>query len=366
MSTSLYLRDPAGVLQTVYTGYIRLEYARAENKTGWMYAEFDPNTIDTTLFKLDGRLEPWRQVGANAPYLDGESVFFIRRTGFKVDSTGAELFRVYAEDANTLLDGRIVAYASKSAQAEQTDYADDLCKVIVGQNLGSTATDTARSLASYLTIQAEASLAPSITVAFAWRNVAAVLQDICAMSFQAGTYLVYDVIYTSATTLEFRTYTGQRGINHGKTSAQPVVISRERRNLEQPEWYEDHEAEKTYIYAGGQGVEASRVIKTATNATTSGASPFNRRELFIDARNTSTDAAIQTEANAALQDNRLRRVLTGNLLDTEGCVDGVDYRYGDIVYAEYRGQGFDAHINALHVVITAGVETRTNQIRGEA
>jgi hypothetical protein len=366
MATQFYLRDPAGNLLTIFQNLARAEYARAENKTGVMYLDFDPSSVETSLFSLDCRLEPWRQVGNNPPYLDGESVFFIRSWGWKINSAGVEVLRVTAYDANYLLDGAIVAYAAGSVQADQTDQADDMMKVVVRQNRGSTAVDTTRSLAAYLTVEADRSAAPSITKAFSRRNVMAVLQDIAAESFQAGTYLVFDTVYTSPSMLEFRTFTGQRGINHGRTSGDTVVISRERLNLEEPEYIESHADEFNYIYAGGQGTGSDRTICTAQNTASMGVSPFNRREAWVDARNTSVTASIQSEANAALQEKRMRRTLTGNIIDTEGCQDGVHYRYGDIVFAEYRGQGFDAHINFMRVVIENGQETRENQIRAEA
>jgi hypothetical protein len=374
MTTQFYLRDPQGNLLTIFQNLVRAEYARGENKTGYMYLDFDPSSIDATLFRLDARIEPWRTIGGLAPYLDGETVFFVRKWGWSMDASGREIFRIYAEDANYLLDSRIVAYDSTSAYAnsDSTDQGDDLMKGLVRQSLGVDATDTARRINTWLTVAADLSLAPGITKAFARNLISTVLNEIAAESFQQGTYLVYDIVYTGPTTLEFRTYTTQRGNNHGRTSGQTVVISRERKNFEEPSFVEDHENEITYVYAGGQDTGANREVLTATNTVAVGQSPFNRRELWVDARavdnpdKTKMTAAIQSEANAALQENRARKTLTGRIIDTEGCQDGVHYRYGDIVYAEYRGQGYDAHINMLHVTIEGGRETRENQIRAEA
>jgi hypothetical protein len=360
MSTQLYMRTPAGALQTVISNFSRLEYMRAENKTGWLTLDLDPNSVNTGLFTLDTRLETWRQVGAYAPYLDGETVFFVRKWGWKIDSSGRELFHIEAKDANYLLDGTNIAFASGSTSASMTAAADNMIKSIAALNWGG---GTHNDLSAYLTIQASVAAAPSITKEFSHRQMSTVCQDICSESFQQGTYLCYDMVYTGPTVLELRTYTGQRGINHGKASGQTVTISRERGNLVEPEFYEDHSAEFTYIYAGGQGTGADRTIKTAAATITT---PFNRRELFVDARNTSTDNAIQSEANAALRQNRARRVLTGKIVDTPGCIDGVNYRWGDVVYGEYRGQGFDGHIDTMQVTIENGRETRTNQFRAEA
>ncbi len=365
MSTSLTLRDPAGNILTILNHFSRLEYIRSLNMTGWMRLDLDPRSVDQGMFRLDCRLEPWRTVGALQPYLDGESVYFIRRISYKIDSNGRELLSIYALDANYLLDGRIVAYAAGSAQGEKTAACDDMMKAIVRENLGSSATDTTRSLATYLTVAADLTQCASITKAFSHRQVSTVLQDLASDSYVSnGVTLAYDIVYTSPTMLEFRTYANRRGVNHNANSAQPVIISRERRNLEEPEIIEDHIDARTYIYAGGTGEGSTRVIKTAAAATELlSATPFSRRELWVDARQ-DAEAAVQSEANVALQYNRYKMSLDGKIVDTDGCQDGVHYRYGDTVYAEYRGIGFDnAHFGAMHVTIENGRETRENKLR---
>jgi len=371
MSTQLRVRNPQGNLLASYSDYVKLEYARGHNKTGWMRADFSPNAVNPDYFRLDTRLEPWRQIDGQTPYLDGETIFFVRKSGYTINASEQEVFRVYGYDANYLLEGRTVAFYSGSAQASKSGPADDLMKEIVteqllGDNLYPSLYRSLNSWGDYFAVQTNLSAAPSVPKEFAWRQVSEVLPELAAASARLGTYLVYDTVYATESRLEFRTYTGQRGVNHGNTSGQRVVISRERRNLEQPEYYEDYTNQVTYSYAGGQGVGPSREIVSLVDQPELERSPFNWREIFQDARNSDTTAGITSEAYNILQENRVRKVLTGKILDTAGCQDGVHFRYGDIVYAEYRGHGFDAHIDAMHVTIEGGRETRVNQIRGEA
>jgi len=364
MSTEVYFRTPDGILLTVINNYVRLEYARGEGQVGYLYLDVDPAHFDEKLLQLNARLEPWRTVGANPPYLDGETVYFLQDWGWVMGSDGSETLRLECLDANMLLDHKIIAYAAGSSDAEQTDEIDDMAKDIVRHNLGADCTDTLRNLGiGVLTVQADATAGTSITKGFARRKVLTVLQELAAESLQKALYMTFDIVYTGATTLEFRVYTGQRGINHGRTSASPVVISRERLNFEEPALWERHSQEHNYIYAGGQGVEAARVVKTASTAAALG---INRREYWIDARMSDLDAAVQSEADGALYEHRNRKTLTGRIVDTAGCQDGVNFRWGDLVYAEYRGMGYDAHLDVMHVTCTMGTETRDNQIRGEA
>jgi hypothetical protein len=363
MATHINWRDPLGNLLTIITQYSSLDYIRAENKVGWLTLEINPTLIPTSFLAVNARLEPWRSVGAYSPYLDGESVFFLRNWTYAIDDAGQEVLRLSAFDANYLLDSRIVAYAAGSAQAERTNEIDDMMKSIVRDNLGVDATDTLRNLSPYLTVQVDVSAAPSTTKAFSRRNVLVVLQELADIAFKLGTYLAFDIVYTGSTTLEFRTFTGQRGVNLGRTSANTLVVSRERRNLESPQLIEDHETEENYIYAGGQGTETDRVIKTAYTTTALG---LNRRELFVDAAMSELETSVQAEADAALFDYRAKKTLIGRIVDTTGCRYGVHYHFGDLVYAEYKGQGYDAHIDAVHITVQDGAEIIDTQIRASA
>jgi hypothetical protein len=365
MSIQLHIRDAFGTMLTSMADYVRLEYIRSEGKVGWLQLDLDPSAVDERIWRLDNRIEPWRQVGANTPYLDGETVFFVRQWGWKIDQAGREVYRIKAYDPNFILSGRIDAYPSGNDAARIiATKADNAIKDVISDNLGATSTDTARNMASFMTIAGDLGLGPNIDKEFSHRVILDVLQEICENSKQAGTYLTWDIVYTSPTMLEFRTYTGQRGLDHGSTSGQPVIVSRNARNLEEPEAYEDHSNEYTYIYAGGQGVGVSRVEKTAAS-NNQYLSPFNRRELWIDARQSSLDDSVTAEAKAGLSANAYKQVFAGRIIDTDGCQYGVHYRFGDIVWAEYRGKGYSAHISTIHVTMEEGRETFENLLSVE-
>ena len=132
-------------------------------------------------------------------------------------------------------------------------------------------------------------------------------------------------------------------------------------NLEQPTITKNFEA-PNYIYAGGQGEGAARVIKTASDTAAMGYSVFNRIELFQDATNAKTDDAVQAEAYSTLLENRWKINMSGKIIDTDGCMYGVDYRFGDKVIFEYEGEAHEAHIDAIHVTVERGVETVDNHV----
>lgn len=363
---SVVFRNPMGVELATLRDYTRLEYARKECEFGVMDLTLPADDLDKDMLMLDARLEPWVRVGSKK-FLDGESVFFLR--DWKYQNAGGErTWQLKAFDANYLYDGAIVAYNSGNAYTEKVDYADDLIKAIARENLGALATDTTRNLSAWFTIAADLGLAAQSHKAFSRRQLLTVFQELAEESRQRGTYLTFDTVYTSPTQLTLKTYTGSRGVDHSADSGDPVKISEDSGTLVDPELDEDHAEEHNYIYAGGQGVGAARAIATASDAERMGASPFNRREFFVDGRNAPTDDAdyLASEAQAALRAARAKKVLTGKIVDTEGLVYGIHYGFGDILSATCQGVTFDAHLDTIHVTVEGGVITRDNRIRGES
>src|SRR5512139_513283 len=98
---------------------------------------------------LDGLVEVWFRGKL-------EAVGFIRKVAKYDGASGMELTRIVAYTGNYILAGRIVAYAAGSAQARMTDYADDMMKEVVTDNLLGDATG-ARNI-SGLSLSAAAQL----------------------------------------------------------------------------------------------------------------------------------------------------------------------------------------------------------------
>lgn len=357
----LLLRDPFGNLLAPLDGFIDLDYARIVNGIGALTVNL-PKQYDQYLFssgdvRVDNRIDVLRRVGSGAYYLDTDAQWLVRRGVKKLTGNGQRLTTIQAECANSLLKRRIVAYASGAAQADKTGFADDLMKAIIRENFGSLATDTARSIATYLTTQADLGVGGSVSKAFSRRKVLQVLQELALMSFQAGTYLAFDVISTSPSTFEFRTYINQRGIDHRwPGGSNPVILGAEFGNLTNIERGYDHIDEVTYAYAGGQGTGASRAIGTSTDATRVGSSPLNRCEYFTDARASTTAAQLTDEADSALRNGNVRQVFSADFIDTPQVTYGLHVNFGDQVTAVFEGESIDCRVNKIRVSVRNGVE----------
>jgi hypothetical protein len=359
-------RDPTGTPEiATFREFVRVEWSRKENEVGVLDIDLPP-IYDLSIFKLDGRLEIWREV-AGRLFLEGETIFFLRDWQYSTAS-GQKTLHLKGFDANYLLGyngvGRIVPY-NDLAYVEKVATCDDMMKDIVRENMGALALDTTRDLSTYLSVEVDRGLAYPVHKAFAQQCLLNIFQELATVSLQGLLYLAFDIVYTGPVMLEFRTYVGQRGNDHRCTSDQPVIINQASKSLEDPVLDFDHTDEVSFVYAGGAGTEALRPIDSMGDANRIGLSPFNRREQFVDASQTEDADELRTETLTALAKGRPKKVLTGKIIDTDQLLYGLHYGFGDIVVAEYDGYSFDAHLDTIHGIYENGVVVMDNHIRGE-
>lgn len=265
-----------------------------------------------------------------------------------------------------VLDGRIVAYAAGESQSAKSDYADDLIKAVIRENLDSSASDSDRDLSSYnFSVQIDTSAGASVDRRFAWRNVLDTCRAFADESTQAGTRLYFDVVpyWVSETMyLQFRTYTGQRGQDRTYASNAPLIFGADYGNLKDPRLVYDYWDERNYVYAGGQGLGDQRLVEEQSDADRIAISPWNRRELFASVTNEQSASEIQSSAKAALDANKPRLRFSAELLSVPGAVYGEDWGYGDAVALTYRGKQFNGHIDTLRLTYRPGHEKITAKV----
>ena len=363
------LLSPSGVYIKDLSTFSMLQWARAENKVGvaelWMPAEL----IDPSFLQVDQILEIERNGGVL-----NETAYFLRFAEYYEQADGTEMVHLLGYDLNYLLDGRIIAYAAGSSQGDKTDYADDMMKEYVDENLVNP-TDSDRDVPN-ITVASDLSLGPEINMAMARDNVFDALTDIVEVSNNQGTYLAFDVVRASRNSWQFRTYTGQRGQDHSQGgSAGLRLVGPQYGNLKNAKIILfDRREERNVAYAGGQGEGTAREVEEVEDTTRSSASQYNRREVWVDARNVDlgdTDA-LQDRGNLALEKYRPVQTLTGDIVDTKGFRFGIHYGFGDLVTATAFGYTVNCHIDKISAVVKpaaasgAGqVETITTSLRGE-
>ena len=294
-----------------------------------------------------------------------DTVFLINRYSQEIQGGSLPFYRIAAEPFVSITKRRVVANAADSAQASKTAKGDDMMKAIMREQFGASATDVTRDLSAYLAIDADTGAGVSMSKAFARRNVYTVLQEIMQAQAQAGTRIYFDITYdTTLGKATFRTYSGQRGADHSRTSGAPVTFSYQRDNMQNPSLTYDFTAEINYVYALGQGTGAERLQATASDATRMAVSVYNRREDAYDARSFSAVAGLGDEANSALWAGRPRRNINGTLLSIPDTTFGIHWGLGDLVSAEFGTVQQDCIVESISIQLNNGAEVVTGVARG--
>lgn len=362
------LYDPTGLnLLAVLDGFSVLDYALIVNGVGALTITL-PADYDSFLFSSndvipDNRIIVSRAIGGDAFTIDGDACWFVRRGRKILSDKGQRTTIINAVHANHLLKRRIVAYAAGSAEADKTDFADDMIKAIARENLGTLATDTTRSIATYLSIAADIGAAQSISKAFARRNVLDLSREIAEASYQAGTFLAFDIVSTSPESLTLNTYIEQRGSDRRfPVGNNPLIFGTEYGNVGSAERDSDRTEEITFGYAGGLGVGSGRTIGTASDVTRIAASPFNRIEQFFDGRTSDVQATLDNDADSLVASGQPRSNFTGKITQTDGSIYGLNYNYGDYITAVFENESIDARLNRVRVQVRDGKETIDAQV----
>lgn len=333
----------------ILTAFNRLEYVRAENKVGTLVMTLPRELLDFDDFQVGDMFEIFCERGG-APTLENATAYFLQDWQFFADESGEEFIDLLAYDAMWLLDTAIISDDADSTYTNVTDYPDDMMKAIVRRYLGP---DYVIDASQYkMEVDPDYSRGGStITKEFAWRNVLSVLQEIADQAFENGVYLVFDVKRDAVGEFRFRTFIGQRGQDHGITSDDPRLVGRQYGNLAQARFGEFHSQERNSALVGGQGEGEERITASVDVDEFIKASKWNRREIFVDARDFELTDSLEAEGKAALIEYRPRRVLEGTLKDTPGMRFRVHYNWGDIVAVEAFGYHLDCHVTAVRVVV---------------
>lgn len=356
--------DPLGQHLWLSRDYIRVEGAVAVNNVSAITLYLPGQNYSRDDFPIDGVVELWRSPIGQQPTLFLERLWFIRER-YKEIKGGQRVWKIVAYDLMYILGdpggqaGRVIAYNAANAFTSKLDEADNMCKAIVRENLGTLATDTDRDLSAYLSVEADTSLAPIVRKEFARRVVLAALQEIAQASFDDGTYLAFDIVCVTPPSVgtmsfEFRTYTGQRGQDHRSSSGDPILLGPDFGNMDNIIDGVSHTTEHNYVYVLGDSVGDVVAVLPAFDLARIGFSPFNRREYVQNADSTFDLEALQNEADAALKAGRPQHILSGTYLDTDQARFGEAWGYGDYLTSQVDGESFDCRNEAIGFTITLG------------
>lgn len=364
----IMLKNPAGQAIAILDDFVMLDSTRSVGAVGTTTISVPWNKYPNSFFPVDGIIEIWRQPQGFSSYLEGETIWFIRKTRKALSEQGEWVLELTAVDTIDIINRRIVAYTDMSSYAVMTTYADDLMKAFWRSNAGDLAVDPTRNLLPFISTDPYFSMGPSLTKTAAWRNLLTTLSEIDQAAFSAGIYTTYDIISNipaSGISLQFKTYTGQRGKDHRQTSTAPVILDPERYSISAIENTFDATQLANFIYAGGEGADTNKIIQSGSDPASIGLSPFNRCEYYQDVPNGDTAAKVLTGALDQLRSMRLRRMYSAKVTDTPAMQYGVQYKYGDFLTCGQGADAFDARLNAVNIHIENKEEAVAIMLRSD-
>lgn len=341
-----------------------LSIARAANTVG-KATLIVPDQYLSSFWHRDIRFKVWRSVSNGPRYLLGGTVWLGQK--FSKNFT-QKTWTIEAEDLNSVLKRRIIAYPNGTIYADKTieegldDAADNLMKAFVRENYGTLATDTDRNNATYLNVEPDLSLGQIVEKSVSFRELFATCTELANDSAELGTNLYFDVIPDANDKFTFRVFKDKLGVDR---TTIPISFGPAFRNLSDIELIWDYGNETTVAYVGGDGKDAARLIATVEDAPRSAKSPFGRREIFVDGGDQDLETVLEEEGRSALRKGTPRILVSGRAIDTPRTQFGRDFFYGDLVKVAIDQLDVACHIDAFSVSYDGATENLDIRLRGE-
>jgi hypothetical protein len=281
---------------------------------------------------------------------------FVRPTEREADGVLLPM-QIEGVHENALLEWRRVFWKAGTANRSMFSAvaAETVAKLLVQYNATASATTAAGratngAYSSFpITIEADAAQGGVISANYAWLNLLPALQRITVLG--GGDFsLEYD---SAAHSWEFQWHQPYLGTNR---SAE-VVFSLDRGNMQNPVLGLTNPWEPTVaVVAGqGQGEDRTLVVRTGPNYS----ADFSR-EVFIDARDLSTTAALEDRGDQRLDDMKSRNILDFQVMQTDGLKYGRDYFLGDLVTWRFSGLTGTQQIDSVEIELSDG---KTEEIK---
>ena len=346
---SIWYSDAFGRGRRRLASWARLDAERRLNQIGILHELLLPlDSAPAVLLQRDARLDIWRDPstssGQASPLM--ETAWYIRRFGF-VERAGLRYLSLGGYDALYHLAARIVVGAATSARAVKSGPADDVIKAYARENLGSLSDAAERDLSAYLTVADDVGAGPEIERRVARQNLWRVMQGICFESAQRGTRLYVDLVPLPDGRLELRTFVDVRGVDHRRAGLGPVALSVEVGTLAESERSRDYTDEHSYVYVGGRGIDAERLVVEVGDDARAASSPWGRREVWVDGRYLSSSDSLTALGNATLWQGLPVEQISG----LAGAGFGERWGFGDLVEAALRDEVADCRVDQCRVIV---------------
>lgn len=375
--TTIRVTDASGIFLFETASFLEignspgLHYVLSCGQIGALTATLAPEF--NSLLPKDGRIHVMRSVNGGPQQREGESCFLIRRWDFADDYT-----TVTAVHANDLMRRRHHLYSANNTSTQALLFitaipADNAIKYLWRTNNADLIVDAERAvndetsgfastqqdIRAYVSTQANLSAAPAISKAPTWRNVMDLILEIEDASYLLGTYLTAEIVAPTETTLELRTYTVIRGTDRRYSTGNGLLFTTSRGNLENAILTVDAIEEITMVQAIGADNGGGTIYRFGgayEDDDRTAESVLARVETVYDSGDAPMDGTLSADATAAVRAGRPVITATGDLVETDQCIRGIHFNYGDLVTVQVQGIQYDMRLDQLEVTLSGGTE----------
>lgn len=354
------LFDTTGELQYELTEFLSLGYVKEVNRPG--LCEFALSGQHTAVANIADKWQVEVMRRNQQQGIEWYTDFYgmVRRKNQQGVSPG--IFRAHCPGWLSMLGWRVVAYPAGVVDRSKFTFVESetIMKTLVEYNAGVSATTGNGRLRTGtitgLSVEADGGNGNVRDFSCPGQNLLAALQELALIA--GGDF---DLVKTDAAEWEFRWYTDQLGTDRSAS----VIFSVGYDNMSEPEFSDDHTAERTVAIVAGQGEGAARefVVRTGPDYDASD----NNIEMFVDARNVTagdTDG-LNDRGDIALEERRALEYFNFDIQQTHALAYGRDYFLGDLVTAlsAYTGLGVTKKLQAVTVTVESKKEAIAAELR---
>ncbi len=332
--------------------FVRLSYTQRLNEVGYGTIALPRDhllantiTLDSTIYISRGQTHD----AVNAAYYQDFAGLY-RGNVETTASDGRQLVTLHFPDVLSLVAREIIAF--RAGVANRSDWTSKTIAQIWQDILvyNFSLADVNRLL-PFTNVSGERrvyndALTASTTINYsaAYKNVLTALQELAVLGNfhfkgRGGTILGGSLGRFQGTTVE---------IDPGTDRSATVVFDLGRANIGAVELDKRRVYEPTKIIVGGQGEGASRTVQVRTGSEYT---TINHSEVFVDARDLATTAALDARGDTKAAVVAYKPRFTFRATQAPGSYYGRDYFLGDLVAARYKGTMFTQRIVGVTVAV---------------
>lgn len=340
--------------------FASLYIQRTVSGRGYFQLQLMSGDARRALFDLDLICEFWRSNAAWGLDWYREFTGIYRTKDRQHPESDLDVFIPYGFSPDEFLWRRIVAFYAGTAGASKSDYADDVMKEYVYENLGAGALQSLGryedGVLSVLSVQADAGDGPNWAGSRAWQDLSKVIDDI-----HKASGVDWAIVQTGDNAFQFQTYYPQmgtdrttQGLSGGLNGAGevPVVFSLGAGTMRAPGLTLNRSNEVNRVYALGAGQQGDRDIGFAEDTGLQADSDWNLREGTVQS-NQESGTALDDTAARKLAELAPKEELRFQVVQQPSHHYGTHYFLGDLVTAVYE-DSFDFKIAGVSFTVGAG------------